>query len=246
MRRDRLVTGCSMTTRDSLGWNLRSERERRGITLEAIAQSTKIRPSLLAALESGDVSKLPGGIFRRAFLRAYAAAIGVPPEPLVAEFSRLFPEPGAASESDSSASDLVHGEMRLTLEPEPSWRSAAGRQGLAAVADTSAVLLLAGAIALLTGGNQWVLGGAIGLVYYALATAFLGRSPASWYLTRGWLSRRGGRPALQSRQRATLKPRWLADLVWRPATPVARAHLDSSLESSTEHVSAHSHPATTR
>jgi hypothetical protein len=45
-------------------------------------------------LECGDVSHWPLGIFRRSFVRSYAKAIGVPAEPIVAEFVRLFPEPG--------------------------------------------------------------------------------------------------------------------------------------------------------
>ena len=78
----------------SFGRRLRSGRERLGISLEAIAASTKINRSLLADLERGDVSKWPGGIYRRAFVREYAAAIGLPAEEVLAEFSELFPEEG--------------------------------------------------------------------------------------------------------------------------------------------------------
>ena len=82
------------TEHEAFGLRLKTQRERHGITLEAIAESTEIKRSLLAALECGDVSHWPLGIFRRSFVRSYAKAIGVPAQPIVAEFVRLFPEPG--------------------------------------------------------------------------------------------------------------------------------------------------------
>jgi cytoskeletal protein RodZ len=77
--------------RRSFGRRLRDHRERHQITLDAIATATKIRPSVLAELERGDVSTWPSGIFRRAFVREYATAIGLSPESLVEEFVQLFP-----------------------------------------------------------------------------------------------------------------------------------------------------------
>jgi transcriptional regulator with XRE-family HTH domain len=79
---------------EAFGLRLKTHRERRGITLESIAESTKIKRSLLAALESGDVSHFPLGIFRRAYVRSYANAVGLPSASIVAEFVQLFPEPG--------------------------------------------------------------------------------------------------------------------------------------------------------
>ena len=74
-----------MSERNAFGPSLKAERDRRGITLQAIADSTKISISLLAALERNDMSRWPNGIFRRAFVREYVAALGLPPEPVVAE-----------------------------------------------------------------------------------------------------------------------------------------------------------------
>jgi cytoskeletal protein RodZ len=81
-----------MSERDAFGPSLKAERDRCGITLQAIADSTKIGVSLLAALERNDLSRWPKGIFRRAFVREYVTALGLPPEPIVAEFVRLFPD----------------------------------------------------------------------------------------------------------------------------------------------------------
>ena len=90
----------------SFGWRLRLSRERLGISLEAIAASTKINKSLLADLERDDVSKWPGGIYRRAFVREYAAAIGLPAEEVVAEFNELFPEEGTPADTRTLGQNL--------------------------------------------------------------------------------------------------------------------------------------------
>lgn len=80
------------------GGKLRQAREGRGISLRQIAATTKISVGALEALERNDVSKLPGGIFSRAFVRSYAAEVGLDPEQTVREFLDRFeiepsPEP---------------------------------------------------------------------------------------------------------------------------------------------------------
>ncbi|MGQ0732452.1 MAG: helix-turn-helix domain-containing protein [Acidobacteriota bacterium] len=77
----------------SLGAELRRERERRAISIASIAESTKILPALLEGLENNDVSRWPSGFYRRAFIRAYATAIGLDPEPVVRQFLTRFPDP---------------------------------------------------------------------------------------------------------------------------------------------------------
>ena len=56
------------------------------MTLRQIATSTKISMVALEALERDDFSRLPGGIFSRAFVRAYALEVGLEPDPTVATF----------------------------------------------------------------------------------------------------------------------------------------------------------------
>lgn len=77
----------------SFGSRLRSYRQWRGIDLDTIAQSTKIRVGLFEALERDDTSQWPSGIYRRAFIRAYATAVGLDPESTVSEFLERFPDP---------------------------------------------------------------------------------------------------------------------------------------------------------
>jgi hypothetical protein len=79
----------------SLCTRLREERERRQIPLSSISANTKISISLFEALERGDVSRWPAGIYRRSFVRAYAKAIGLDPDAIAREFAEQFPDPGA-------------------------------------------------------------------------------------------------------------------------------------------------------
>ena len=73
------------------GTYLREARERRGVSLGQIAAATKISLSTLEALERNDISRLPGGIFTRAFVRAYAREVGLDAEATVREFVTRFP-----------------------------------------------------------------------------------------------------------------------------------------------------------
>jgi cytoskeleton protein RodZ len=71
---------------DDLGSQLKRARDGRGLSLSAIANRTKISVTALEALERNDLSKLPGGIFGRAFVRAYASELGLDPDKTVADF----------------------------------------------------------------------------------------------------------------------------------------------------------------
>ena len=70
---------------DTLGARLRHQRQHRQITLATIAEQTKIKRSLLEALERDDATQWPAGIYRRGFVRSYARAIGLDPEDVVKE-----------------------------------------------------------------------------------------------------------------------------------------------------------------
>jgi cytoskeletal protein RodZ len=83
-------------TRD-FGSTLRAARERRGVSLRQIAAQTKISVGVLEALERNDISKLPGGIFSRAFVRSYATEIGLDPEEVIEDFIAQFPRDSVAA-----------------------------------------------------------------------------------------------------------------------------------------------------
>ena len=81
---------------ESFGARLRQQREDRQIDLIAISEQTKIKLALLEAVEQDDVSHWPSGIFRRAYIRAYAQFIGLDPDAVVREFLEVHPDPGDA------------------------------------------------------------------------------------------------------------------------------------------------------
>jgi len=101
-----------MEPKGTFGPRLRQERERRQISLASIAANTKINQSLLAALERDDVSRWPSGIFRRAFVRSYATAIGMNPDEVWKEFGDRFPDPNPPVD----AAGDTHGRTDVSVE----------------------------------------------------------------------------------------------------------------------------------
>jgi len=87
---------------ETFGARLRRERERRHIALASIAENTKISASLFEALERNDVSRWPSGIFRRAFIRSYAAAIGLDADATAKEFLERFPDPAEVTPAETA------------------------------------------------------------------------------------------------------------------------------------------------
>jgi cytoskeleton protein RodZ len=80
-----------------IGAVLREAREQRGISVEELSRRTKIGVSTLHALESGQTDRLPGGIFVRGFLRAYAREVGLDSEDIVRRYlAQVEPPPDAA------------------------------------------------------------------------------------------------------------------------------------------------------
>ena len=73
------------------GVKMRHLREERGVSLRQIADVTRISVSVLKALERNDISRLPGGIFTRSFVRSYAIEVGLDPEQTVRDFLVQFP-----------------------------------------------------------------------------------------------------------------------------------------------------------
>jgi len=171
-----------------LGRRLRAERERRRITLESIAANTKISIGLLRALERDDVARWPTGIFRRSFVRAYAAAIGLDADEVLHEFLEAHPEPldespgapPAAVDAPRRLRQPAH--LRLTLDDSRQPFSA-GHLLRGAKSRLSAVVWDAGfnfAIALTTYifiGRFWAPLGLSLLCYYVGSVLVIGNTP---------------------------------------------------------------------
>ena len=99
------------------GDKLRAARERRGISLRQIANTTKISVAALEALERNDIARLPGGIFSRAFVRSYAIEVGLDPESTIQEFIAQFPNDSVTAGHPTSRKpdddDKVESERRM-------------------------------------------------------------------------------------------------------------------------------------
>jgi cytoskeleton protein RodZ len=71
---------------ESFGARLKKERQQRKMTLDEIAASTKIGTRFLRALEEEHFEQLPGGIFNKGFVRAYARHLGIDEAQAIADY----------------------------------------------------------------------------------------------------------------------------------------------------------------
>jgi cytoskeletal protein RodZ len=97
------------------GARMKRLREERGIALRDIAETTKISVTALEALERNDLSRLPGGIFSRGLIRAYAEQIGADPENTVREFIARFPNDSVGDGSRYAPAAAPAGERRSAM-----------------------------------------------------------------------------------------------------------------------------------
>ena len=80
-----------MTPQETFVARLRRYRQRNAISLDEISGTTRVKRELLEALENNDLTDWPRGLYARAWIRAYASAVGLDPIDTVDEFCRLFP-----------------------------------------------------------------------------------------------------------------------------------------------------------
>ena len=173
---------------DIFGRRLRAERERRLVTLESIAASTKINIGLLRDLERDDVARWPSGIFRRAFIKSYAEAIGLDGDDIVREFLERHPDQQQIDETAALVASGDHSKphprtmLRLTLAEAPTPFSGgrvlenAGARLKAAAWDCGATSALA-FVTFVVLGVFWVPFAVVMITYYAFGILILGNSP---------------------------------------------------------------------
>jgi len=82
----------------TIGEQLRLAREERGIPLREISDETRISIRYLEAIESGDFKRLPGGIFNRSFVKAYARCIGYDEKEAIEGYARYLRDQGDAED----------------------------------------------------------------------------------------------------------------------------------------------------
>ena len=87
-------------TLGEFGEELRRERERRGLPLDAVCAITKVSQKHLEALEAGHLEDLPGGVFRKGIVRSYLDAVGLDEAAWMARFEANVQASGATSGPD--------------------------------------------------------------------------------------------------------------------------------------------------
>jgi cytoskeletal protein RodZ len=82
----------------SIGERLRLAREERGIGLREICDQTRISVHYLEAIEANDYKRLPGGVFNRSFIKAYAKCVGYDEREAIEGYTRYLREHGESSD----------------------------------------------------------------------------------------------------------------------------------------------------
>ncbi len=173
------------TPRQEFCLALKGIRESKGITLDQIAAATKVPADLFAAFERGDLRRWPNGLFRRAFFRGYAVALGVPVDETCNAFAHLFCDTEAAPAAASTAESNEEDAARLALDA--TWhgpRAAVLIRLFAALIDAAVVVGSAIVVAMIAHLDSFASIAVMALIYYPLATALLDESPAQWVIAR--------------------------------------------------------------
>ena len=85
-----------------IAW-LREARERKGLTLEALASTTKISLKFLRALEAGTINQLPPAFFTRGFVKVYAKEMGLNPDQTADRYLREIAPDAQATDAEVAA-----------------------------------------------------------------------------------------------------------------------------------------------
>jgi transcriptional regulator with XRE-family HTH domain len=167
-----------LATPDDFGGWLRTARERSGVTLEDLAQRTKVSGSRIRALERNDLSTWPGGIFRRGFVRSYAEHVGLDPDETVERFVQTFPETDDGTPGRVMPAVAGDPTLRLLLAEEAEgWRPVFARVGAAAT-DCMAPIVLALPSGLFGGTSLfWIVLAVFAVLYVTAGTLILGTTP---------------------------------------------------------------------
>jgi transcriptional regulator with XRE-family HTH domain len=219
------------------GDRLRLQRESLGLTLDAVAASTKIKSSLLADLERNDLSRWPDGIYRRGFLRAYADAIGVPPGLLLDHLLGTLSDQADSSRSSAAvvtpaADDAV---LRLTLAANRVKPRLAAAQAADAAIVLAAVLAVGAVIAAAVGVAFLTATAVVALVWYPASHALFGAVSPIRYV-RKWRQPSNSRiptplDAAHPPLPIVAPPNHVGDSVFAPEQPLAQLGNERSASS---------------
>jgi cytoskeletal protein RodZ len=141
-------TCCEEEIAVSIGETLTVARERAGISVEQVAAATRLRQTLVRAIEHDDYALCGGDFYARGHIRNIARTVGVDPDPLVAEFDAAHVE-----EPAPRASEIFEAEKTRAERRGPNWS--------AAMAAVLVLVVVYGVVQALTGGSREDVGGPV-------------------------------------------------------------------------------------
>lgn len=130
----------------SVGSTLENGRRMARMSLEDVSAYTRLRPTVLAAIEADDFAVCGGYTYARGHVRTYALAVGLDPDMVVAEFDAE--RNAAAPQVDSMRKDFEPGRRSIDDAPRaPNW------SGVARIALAVLVVLVVIGLFLRSRGN---------------------------------------------------------------------------------------------
>ena len=122
---------------------MKQARLAKGVSLRQIEASTKISVGALEALEKDDYARLPGGIFARSFVRAYAGAVGLNPDDTVHEFLTEFEKFERDNERSAKRPEITPDDLEFLERQRKALRTLRVVLVLVAVAAITAIAYIA-------------------------------------------------------------------------------------------------------
>ncbi len=103
----------------SIGEQLRLAREERGVPLREISDQTRISVHYLEAIELDDYKRLPGGIFNKSFIKAYARCVGYDEKAAIEGYTRYMREHGGSADEVATTRQIskVYTDTPATRSP---------------------------------------------------------------------------------------------------------------------------------
>jgi len=117
---------------------LRWEREQRNVSIETICAVTKVSVRYVQALEAGEYSELPGGVFRKGILRSYLAVLGLDEMSWVERFEASLGNISEESSSEAAWAEFAENVRRTRVKTRPE----TGRRWLGVAAMVGSVAIL--------------------------------------------------------------------------------------------------------
>lgn len=104
----------------NLGKTLEEQREQLGLTLQEVAEQTRIRKVYLESIEMGQFQNLPGQAYVTGFIRVYARHLGLDSDELLSQLETSL-NPEASQSSDPKAPGAFQEQSSTVPKPETGW-----------------------------------------------------------------------------------------------------------------------------